>query len=322
MFSSANIRRRPGRTLSVAFALLAAATALASTPSPLHAQTPAPTAATAASKSGYADVDGARIHYQVYGDLASGRTPLLVLHGAFMSGDAMLPLIAPLAATRPVIAFDARGHGRTGDLPGGLSYDQMAHDAAGVLAALKVEQADVLGYSMGAATALRVAMLHPERIGKQVIISGAYRLDGMPPELVKSIASLTPEIFAGSPIESGYKKQSPTPDAFPALVNEIKALDATDFAWPEDGIRAIKGKTMVISGDNDGTTLEHTIALFKLRGGYDLPTILQGFMTEAPKARLAILPATSHIGIMAEAPAIAAMVAPFLDDKAPPPPSF
>lgn len=313
-------RRAPGSP--VVMAALAAAILLAAAPRPLHALTSAPVAATAAAKTGYADVDGARIHYQVHGDLASGKTPLLVLHGAFMSGDAMGPLIAPLAATRPVIAIDARGHGRTGDAPGGLSYDRMANDADGVLAALKVEKADVLGYSMGAATALRLAMLHPGRIGKQVIISGAYRLDGMPPELIKSIASLTPEIFAGSPIESGYRKTSPTPDAFPTLVNEIKALDAADFAWPEDEIRAIKGKTMVIAGDNDGTTLEHTIALFKLRGGYDLPTILQGFMTEAPKARLAILPATSHIGIMAEAPAIAAMVTPFLDDKAPPPPSF
>ena len=307
---------------AIAMAALAAATLHAAAPAPLHAQTQAPAATAATAKTGYANVDGARIYYQVHGDLGAGRTPLLVLHGAFMSGDAMAPLIAPLAASRPVIAFDARGHGRTGDAPGGLSYDQMAHDAADVLAALKIERADVLGYSMGAATALRVAMLHPERIGKQVIISGAYRLDGMPPELIKNIASLTPEIFAGSPIESGYKNVSPTPDAFPTLVNEIKALDAADFAWPEDQIRAIKGKTMVVAGDNDGTTLEHTTALFKLRGGYDLPTILQGFMTEAPKARLAILPATSHIGIMAEAPAIAAMVTPFLDDKAPPPPSF
>lgn len=314
-------RRAPGPAMLLA-AVAAAAAMFAGAPQPLHAQTSAPAAAAAAAKTGYANVDGARIYYQVHGDLGGGRTPLLVLHGAFMSGDAMAPLIAPLAASRPVIAIDARGHGRTGDAPGGLSYDRMAHDAAGVLAALKVEKADVLGYSMGAATALRLAMLHPERIGKQVIISGAYRLDGMPPELIKNIASLTPEIFAGSPIESGYKKLSPTPDAFPTLVAEIKALDADDFAWPEDGIRAIKGKTMVVAGDNDGTTLEHTIALFKLRGGYDLPTILQGFMTEAPKARLAILPATSHIGIMAEAPAIAAMVMPFLDDKAPPPPSF
>ncbi|HWV61140.1 MAG TPA: alpha/beta hydrolase [Sphingopyxis sp.] len=313
-------RRAPGSALVLA--LLATAAALAAAPAPLYAQTPAPAAAAAAIKTGHADVDGARIYYQVHGDLGSGRTPLLVLHGAFMSGDAMAPFFAPLAATRPVIAIDARGHGRTGDAPGGLSYDQMANDAAGVLAALKVEKADVLGYSMGAATALRLAMLHPERTGKQVIISGAYRLDGMPPELIKSIAKLTPEIFAGSPMESEYKKQSPTPDAFPTLVAEIKALDATDFAWPEDQIRAIKGKTMVISGDNDGTTLEHTIALFKLRGGYDLPVVLQGFMTEAPKARLAILPASSHIGIMGEAATIAAMVTPFLDDKAPPPPSF
>src|SRR3546814_21019743 len=68
------------------------------------------------------------------------------LHGSFMSGDAMMPLIAPFTASRPVIAIDARGQGRSGGVESELSYERMADDAAAVLAELGVKTADVLGY--------------------------------------------------------------------------------------------------------------------------------------------------------------------------------
>jgi pimeloyl-ACP methyl ester carboxylesterase len=77
--------------------------------------------------TGYADVNGARFYYQIYGDLNSQRSPLLVLHGAYMPSDAMAPLIRPFMVSRPVIALDARGHGRTGDVPGGITYEQLAN---------------------------------------------------------------------------------------------------------------------------------------------------------------------------------------------------
>ncbi|WP_447749766.1 alpha/beta fold hydrolase [Sphingopyxis fribergensis] len=312
------------RSLASAFALLAAASAIAALPQPAHAAPPttAETAATAAVRNGDVDVNGTRIHYQIHGDLAAGKTPLLVLHGAFMSADAMKPLIDPLAATRPVIAIDARGHGRSGGVDGTPSYDLMADDAAAVLAKLGVKQADVLGYSMGASTAIALAVRHPAQVGKQVVLSGTSRLDGWYPEVLAGIAELTPAIFAGSPIETGYKSLSPTPEKFPKLVENIKTLDATPFAYSDEQVRAIPGKTMVIIGDADGVTLDHAIALFKLRGGGDIAAATQGFMTEAPKARLAILPATSHIGIMSEVPAIVATVTPFLDDAKPPMPTF
>lgn len=311
------------RSLAPAIALLAAATTVAAMPQPARAQAPttAPAAAPKA-KAGDADVNGTGIHYQLHGDLAAGKTPLLVLHGAFMSSDAMKSLIDPLAATRPVIAIDARGHGRSGGVDGKLSYDQMADDAAAVLAKLGVKQADVLGYSMGASTAIALAVRHPGQVGKQVILSGTSRLDGWYPEVLAGIAELTPATFAGSPIETGYKSLSPTPEKFPKLVENIKTLDATPFAYSDEQVRAIPGKTMVIIGDADGVTLDHAIALFKLRGGGDIAAATQGFMTKAPKARLAILPATSHIGIMSEVPAIVATVVPFLDDVAPPMPTF
>lgn len=309
--------------LGSAFALIAFATTMTMTalPQPAQAQPPAASQPTSTAKTGHVDVAGAAIHYQVHGDLASGKTPLLILHGAFMSADSMRPLVDPFVAGRPVIAIDARGHGGSGGVDGPLSYERMADDAAAVLAKLGVAKADVLGYSMGGSTAVALAVRHPGKVGKQIILSGTSNLDGWYPEVLAGIAQITPAMFAGSPMESEYTRLSPTPDKFPKLIDNIKALDATPFGWPDDAIRAIPGKTMVIIGDADGVTLDHAIALFKLRGGGDVAAATQGFLTAAPKARLAILPATSHIGIMTEAPLIAAMATAFLDDKVPPMPA-
>lgn len=278
---------------------------------------PAPT------RTGYADVPGARIYYQVHGDLNPRKAPLLILHGSYMSADAMAPLIRSFAATRTVIATDARGHGRNGDVPGPLTYELLADDAAGVLKALNVAKADVLGYSMGANTALLMAIRHPDRVGKLIVLSGTYRRDGYHPEVLKAFESVTPQTFAGTPLEAEYRRLSPTPNAFPALVGKITALQNLPQAWPEGAIRAIAGTTMIVIGDADGVEMEHAVKLFKLRGGGDVEVAVKGFMDKAPRARLAILPATSHIGIMAQANLIADLATPFLDDVTPPiPPGF
>jgi hypothetical protein len=80
---------------------------------------------------------------------------------------------------------------------------------------------------------------------------------------------------------------------------------------------------MIIVGDADGVSLEHAIELFKLRGGGDKKVVVQGFFTDSPRARLAILPATSHVGIMAFADLIGPLAVSFLDDVKPPlPPGF
>lgn len=321
-FPPLQIFRRRHRGIAAALALLASAAVVATLPQPAYAQQTAPAAAPAsAAKTGHATVNGVRIAYAVHGDLASKKTPLLVLHGAFMSGEAMAPFVNLFAASRPVITIDARGHGRTGKVGGAFSYEQMADDAVAVLASLRVERADVLGYSMGGSTAIAMAVRHPDRVGKQVVISGAASLDGWVPEVLEGIAKMTPEMFAGTPMETEYKRLSPTPDAFPDLVAAIKHIDGTPFAYGDAQLRAIPGKTMVVLGDADGMTLEHAIKLFKLRGGGDIATATQGFMTAAPKARLSVLPATSHIGVMAEAATIAAQVIPFLDDATPPTPA-
>lgn len=280
-----------------------------------------PAKASVASRTGFVEVDGARIAYQLHGDLRSGKTPLLVLPGSFMSGEAMAPLIQQFVMTRPVIAVDPRGHGRTGDVPGPITHERMADDVAAVLRALNLPRADVLGYSMGGTTAIVMAVRHPGLVGKQVIVSSVAQRAGWIPQVLASFSSWKPEMFAGTPIEREYRRHSATPDALPALVTKLRVLEETNYGVAPATLRAIPGKTMIVVGDADGVALTHALQLFAARGGDNVEAATRGFMTEAPRARLAILPATTHIGMMSQAPLIAQLVVPFLDDRAPAPPT-
>lgn len=293
---------------------------------PAAAQTPVPDAAVAAAaktapRADSALVEGGEVRYFVHGDLASGKTPLLVLHGAFMLSDAMRPL-TELMTDRPMIVLDQRGHGRTGDLPGPITYERLADDAAAVLADAGVEQADVFGYSMGAGAALQLALRHPERVKHLVLASMTFNEGGAQPGFADQMESLAPEVFAGSAMEAEFRRLSPTPDAFPSVVNKIKVMGRGQD-WPAERIRALTSPTFVIIGDHDMVRPEHAVELYRLRGGGDTARASQPFLTEAPPARLAVLPGSTHIDVFGDPGLLAAMIAPFLDDRTRPlPPEF
>jgi pimeloyl-ACP methyl ester carboxylesterase len=277
--------------------------------------------APAPSRTGFADVDGVRIAYQVHGDLGSGKTPLVILHGSLMSAASMAPMIGPFAASRPVIAIDARGHGRTGDVPGPISYERMADDVAAVVRSLGVRRVDVLGYSMGATTALVAAVRHPDLVDKQVMVSGVSKRGGWVPEAQASFEQWNAKMFAGTPVESAYKRESVTPEAFPSVLDKLRQAETANYDVSPEALRAVAGKTMIVAGDYDGLQLSHALELFAARSGSNKEVALKGFMTTAPRARLAILPATSHIGMNNEGKLLAQLVVPFLDDRPPSPPS-
>ena len=125
--------------------------------------------------------------------------------------------------------------------------------------------------------------------------------------------SITAEMFAGSPIEEAYLRLAPNPADFPKLVEKLKTLDTTSFAWPEEDIRAIRAPTLIVLGDSDGVRLEHAVEFFKLRGGG-----VMGDLSGLPESQLAVLPGTSHYvppgsGVLDRAGWLLAMVPPFLD---------
>jgi pimeloyl-ACP methyl ester carboxylesterase len=218
---------------------------------------------------------------------------MMVLHGAFMTIGAMGAVVPELAGTRQVIAAELQGHGHTAEVDRPLSYEQMADDVVALIRHLGIEQADVFGYSMGGGAALQLAMRHPAVVRKLVVASASSTSDGVYPEAWSDIEQITPELFAGTPWKEEYDRVAPNPDAFPTLVEKMKQLDSQPFAWPPDEIRAIAAPTMVVIGDADGTTPEHAVELFRLRGGG-----VFGDLVGLPSARLAILLGTTHVGLI------------------------
>lgn len=262
-------------------------------------------------------IEGRTFHYFVYGDFKSGRTPLLILHGAYMSSDGMRSFAERFARTRPVIVPDQRGFGRTGDVPGPITYERLADDAAAVLAAANVRQADVLGYSIGGGAAIQLAIRHPERVMHLVEVSASYNKRALYGSQATAESNITAATFAGTPIERDYKRLSPDPSRFPVLVDKMNAMTASPQDWSPQAIKGIRAKTMVVSGDNDIIRPEHSVELFRLRGGAPEEMAAKGFLTEAPATRLAILPGTAHLGVLAQADLVVALVTPFLDDAKP-----
>jgi pimeloyl-ACP methyl ester carboxylesterase len=264
-------------------------------------------------QTGYAPVNGLEMYYEVHG---SG-SPLVLLHGAYMTIDSMGPMLAGLAATRQVIAVEQQGHGRTADVDRPITYEQMADDTAAFIRHLELEQPDVAGYSMGGGVAFQLALRHPSLVRKVVLASVSYRYDGMHAVALEMFPSISPEMFAGSPMEAEYLRIAPNPGDFPKLVEKLKTLDTTDYAWPEEEIRAIAAPTLIIVGDSDVVRLEHVVDLFKLRGGG-----VMGDLAGIPASQLAVLPGTSHFippgsGVIDRVEWLLAMIPPFLDAPMP-----
>ena len=260
------------------------------------------------ASTGYAPVGELRMYYEIHGQ---GR-PLILLHGANMTIDMMGPLLAPLAESHQVIAVEAQGHGRTADVDQPLTYEQMGDDLAAAMRHLELESADIVGFSMGAGIAVQLAIRHPERVRKLVAISVSFRSDGMHQEGIDIFASMTPELFAGTPMEQAYLELAPNPADFPKLVEKIKALETTGYAWPEEDIRGIKAPTLIIVGDSDMLRLEHMVEFFRLRGG-GVPGDLAG----VPEAQFAVLPGTTHFApgssVLDRSEWLLAMIRPFLE---------
>jgi pimeloyl-ACP methyl ester carboxylesterase len=270
------------------------------------------------SRWGHLPISGLNLYHEVYGELGKSKVPpLLLIPGAFMATDSMKSWVSAFAGKRAVIVFDQQGHGRTPDTSRKMSYEQFADDAAELLRALKVERADVMGYSQGGGVALQLALRHPTLVDKLVSLSTTYRRDGWYPSVLKGIEGLTAEAFAGTPVEKAFKEHTPDAKAYDAYLEKMKVLNIQDQNISDAQMRSMSAKTMVIVGDADGVKPEHALAMFKLRGGGDEEAAASGTLQDVPAARLVILPATSHIGISAETAVLVPMVSAFLDDVPP-----
>ncbi|GEP98486.1 alpha/beta fold hydrolase [Chitinophaga cymbidii] len=266
------------------------------------------------AESGYADVNGLKMYYEVYGE---GK-PIVLLHGSFMNIPLNWSQIIPLLADdRKVIVAEMQAHGRTKDIPREFSYEGMADDVSGLLKHLKIDSADILGYSMGGGIAFQFAVRHPEQLRRLVVLSGTYAHDGWWPEVEASYATFTPEMFKGTPIQKQYDSLGNDPARFPEFVKKVLSIDLKPYDWSEE-VKKIQAPMLMAIGDADGVRYEHALELFRAKGGGKM-----GDINGLPESRLAILPGTTHIGMMLRTDWWIPMVKDFLDaDLHAPPPTF
>ena len=254
-----------------------------------------------------AKVNGMQMYYEVSGK----GEPLVVLHGAYMNIPNMGAIIPVLAKTHRVYALEFQGHGRTNDIDRPITYQNLADDVSAFMDAVGLKKADLFGYSMGAGAALQLAIRHPDKVNRLVVASVAYDAKGFQPEFTAMIPQMSVEMFPPQ-LEQEYRKLAVNPNGFRALATKLIQLEKEPLAWEAD-VRNLKLPVLIIAGDADVATLEHSVAMFRLLGG--------GAMGDMGKplaqSRLAILPASSHTAVIDQVNLLQPMIEQFLRGETP-----
>lgn len=240
--------------------------------------------------SGYAPVNGIKVYYEVYGE---GK-PLVLLHGAFMTIEGNWgQLIPELSKKRKVIAVELQGHGHTPYSERKLDIATMASDVDGVMNYLKVDSADVVGYSMGGSVAYQLIIQHPKRVKKLVIISSTYKSSGWVPAIAGAFKNMKPEMFANSPMKAAYDAVAPDRTKWTKFIGQMLVFMATSFDMGDANIAKITSPVLIISGDNDGLDKIELAKTYQLLGGG-----VSADMEPMPKSQLAVVPSQGHVSLM------------------------
>src|ERR1700734_331300 len=192
--------------------------------------------------SGYVPVNGIRVYYEVYG---SGR-PIVLLHGAFYTIQMnWAQLIPELSKTRKVIAIELQGHGHTPFSDRKLDLPTLASDVEGVMNYLKIDSADVAGYSMGGSVAYQLTIQSPKRVRKLVIISSTYKSSGWRPEVTNAFKGFKPEFFSNSPMKAAYDAVAPDTTKWTKFLEQMIAFAGTQFDMGDSNIAKITAPVLI-----------------------------------------------------------------------------
>jgi pimeloyl-ACP methyl ester carboxylesterase len=254
--------------------------------------------------SGYAPVNGIKVYYEVYGE----GDPVVLIHGAFYTIDMNWgQLIPELSKTRKVIAIEMQGHGHTPFSERKLSFTALASDVEKVMDYLKIDSADMVGYSMGGSVAYQFAVQNPARLRRLVIISSTYKSSGWLPEVNSAFENFKPEFFDNTPIKTAYDAVAPDKTKWRKFLEQMFAFAKTSFNVGDSNIAKISAPVLIISGDNDGLDKIELMKTYKLLGG----GVAAG-LQPMPKSQLAIVPSQDHVSLMMQTQTILGYLTNFL----------
>jgi pimeloyl-ACP methyl ester carboxylesterase len=249
-------------------------------------------------------VNGIKVYYEVYGE---GK-PIVLLHGAFMTIEMnWAQLIPELSKTRKVIAIELQGHGHTPYSDRKMDFPTLASDVEGVMNQLKVDSADVVGYSMGGSVAYQLAIQSSKRVRRLVIISSTYKTSGWLPVVTNGFKNFKPEFFTNTPLQTAYDAAAPDKTKWTPFLVQMIAFAGTPFDMGDANVAKITSPVLLISGDNDGLNKIELMKTYQLLGGG-----VAADMAPMPKSHLAVVPAQSHVGVMMQTKTILGYLDEFL----------
>jgi pimeloyl-ACP methyl ester carboxylesterase len=227
-----------------------------------------------------ASANGLDVYYETHGE---GR-PLVALHGGLLTFELTYGSVLPqLADGRQVIGVELQGHGHTADIDREFTLADLAADVVGVLDHLGLEQADVIGFSLGGLVALELLTGHPGRVDRAVVCSAHVRHDGYRPEIFDPAMTspLLPTPADFEQMTKAHAAVSPTPDRFGEVGRKTQGAINPLPGWSDEQLGGITAPTLVVIGDRDFVRLEHAVLMHEL----------------IPGSQLAVLPDTTHQGV-------------------------
>jgi pimeloyl-ACP methyl ester carboxylesterase len=199
--------------------------------------------------------------------------PVVLVHPGGADARAWGPNLAPIAERFRVYTPERRGHGRTPDVEGPMTYALMVQDTVAFLEAVVGGPAHMVGCSAGAIVALMTAVARPDLVRRLALVSGVHHRDGWHPE------AIDPDIPPHPVLRRGYEQLSPDgAEHYPVVQRKLARLNFEEPTMQAEDLSGVASRTLVMVGDDDEVSLEHAIATYRA----------------IPDAELAVVPGTSH----------------------------
>jgi pimeloyl-ACP methyl ester carboxylesterase len=244
---------------------------------------------------GYVNAGGVRTFYAVEG----AGEPLVLLHGGGCTIETFDGQTPAFAAKYRVYLPERRGHGRTPDVEGPITYEMMAADTIAFLEALAFPPAHFVGWSDGALVGLLVALRRPDLVRKLVLIGQNLNQDGARPEALALMEHFSPETFPPMLVQM-YAAVSPDgPDHFAVVFEKLVSLWKADPGIDLSALARVSAPTLVLLGDDDILTIEHAAAIQRA----------------LPDSQLAVVPGASHALPMEKPELVNRLILDFLADQ-------
>jgi len=243
----------------------------------------------------YVDVNGVHTYYEIQGV----GDPVVMLHGGFCTIETFGAQTTALAEQYRVYLPERRGHGRTADVDGPITYENMAQDTIAFMDELGISNAHLVGWSDGGNVGLEVALARPDLVKKLVFMGSVAHMDGYRPEMLKQLLNLSADTLPPM-LRGAYDALSPDgPEHFATIVEKLAATWRVSPAHELSDLEGLRAPTLVLLGDDDVISFEHVGALAKA----------------IPDVQVAVVPGTDHVLLFEKPDLVNRIIIDFLADE-------